>query len=61
MNIDQGDTVARMLATTHLVDCAEDWERLGDDPRLPLHMRTEAYSNACAIWNELMWRPGDKR
>ena len=47
------DLIARILATTHLVDCAEDWQDIADDPRFPVPMRHEAQAYANCIWAEL--------
>jgi hypothetical protein len=42
-----------MLATTHLIDCAEDWGRICDNPTLPWPVREDARRNAACIWAEL--------
>jgi hypothetical protein len=54
------DLMARMLATTHLVDCAEDWRRLADDPRLPDQIRHYAQGCADAIYAELGMKVREK-
>jgi len=42
-----------MLATTHLIDAAEDWGRILDNPTLPWPVREDARKNAACIWAEL--------
>jgi len=42
-----------MLATTHLIDAAEDWGRILDNPTLPWSVREDARKNAACIWAEL--------
>jgi len=45
-----------MLATTHLIDAAEDWQRIADNPTLPWPTRRDAQANAKCIWAELGMR-----
>lgn len=52
--------VNAMLATTHLVDAAEDWERIAENMTLPWPVRHDAQENADAIWAELCMRPGKR-
>ena len=37
-----------MLATTHLIDAAEDWGRILDNPTLPWPVREDARKNAAS-------------
>ena len=42
-----------MAASCHLIDAAEDWGRIADNPTLPWPVREDARKNAACIWAEL--------
>jgi hypothetical protein len=52
--------VNEMLATTHLIDCAEDWQRIADNQTLPWTARRDAQLNADCVYAELEMKRGKR-